>query len=78
MEFSIAALGVEPSITVALLGFLGVVVTAMCGVAIAVITNRREPIPDSALELEIEELHEENAALRKTISILLGEMEKKP
>lgn len=72
----------EPSVAVPLFGFFGVVVTALSGIAIAIITNRREPKEVSEIEAELRtenaDLASENAALQRMVDMLLGQLEKKP
>lgn len=71
----------DPSLATPLLGFLGVVVTAVCGVVIAVVTNRKEPINPNqeVLDLQkyIEDLQEENESQQRMIQMLLNQLEKK-
>lgn len=62
----------DSTLATPLLGFLGVVVTAVCGVVIAVITNRKEP---SDPDKKIAELQDEIEAQQRMIQMLLNQLE---
>lgn len=64
----------DSTLATPLLGFLGVVVTAVCGVVIAVITNRKEPSEPDKL---IADLQAENEAQQRMIQMLMDQLENK-